>query len=87
MKKSIITARLTDGERQTIERTESTLRKKISPYLIYAATCENIGLKPITLIRLERIKALLNDISGYIPPDKKSDFESEVYELWQSINL
>lgn len=87
MKKSIITARLTDEERQAIERAASAHGMKMSPFLIYAATRENIRLKPITLIRLERIRALLNDISGYIPPDKKSDFESEVYELWQSINL
>lgn len=87
MKKSIITARLTDEERQIIESTASALGMKMSRFLIYAATRENIGLKPITLIRLERIRGLLDDVSGYIPPDKKSDFESEVYELWHSINL
>lgn len=87
MTKSVITARITEEERQIIEQNASAHGMKVSPFIIYAATRENFGLKPITLIHLERIKALLNDISGYIPNDKKSAFESEVNELWQSINL
>lgn len=87
MTKSVITARITEEERQIIEQNASAHGMKVSPFIIYAATRENIGLKPITLIHLERIRAILNDISGYIPNEKKSAFESEVNELWRSINL
>lgn len=87
MTKSVITARITEEERQIIEQNAITRGMKVSPFIIYAATRENFGLKPITLIHLERIKTLLNDISDYIPNDKKSVFESEVNKLWQSINL
>lgn len=45
MTKSVITARITEEERQIIEQNASAHGMKVSPFIIYAATRENIGTK------------------------------------------
>lgn len=82
-----ITARVSEEEYRQIEENAAKHGMKISPFIIKAATRDNMGLTPQTLVRLEHIRNIVTDISRLVPKEYIEAYEREVHILWQSLNL
>ena len=87
MKNETIHFRVSPEEKATVyRRAKEAGFSSVSNYMVDILVYRGRYYNPMTMIRLENIRSILNEAAPGVSQECKDRFKQEVNELWKSLN-